>query len=60
MHPANTLLDEDAVDGIEAAGIDEVKVRTPLSCDTRYGLCAKCYGATSAAACRSTSAKRSA
>jgi DNA-directed RNA polymerase subunit beta' len=44
IHPANTLLDEDAVDAIEAAGIDEVKVRTPLTCDTRYGLCAKCYG----------------
>ncbi len=44
MCPANTLLDEDAVDAIEAAGIDEIKVRTPLSCDTRYGLCAKCYG----------------
>jgi len=29
---------------IEAAGIDEVKVRTPLTCETRYGLCAKCYG----------------
>jgi DNA-directed RNA polymerase subunit beta' len=27
-----------------ALGIDEVKVRTPLNCDTRYGLCAKCYG----------------
>jgi DNA-directed RNA polymerase subunit beta' len=40
----NTLLDEDAVEAIEAAGIDEVKVRTPLTCDTRYGLCAKCYG----------------
>jgi DNA-directed RNA polymerase subunit beta' len=44
IHPANTLLDEDAVDAIEAAGIDEVKVRTPLNCDTRHGLCAKCYG----------------
>ena len=41
---ANTLLDEDAVDAIELAGIDEVKVRTPLTCDTRHGLCAKCYG----------------
>src|SRR5207248_4663316 len=38
------LLDEDAVDAIEAAGIDEVKVRTPLSCETRHGLCARCYG----------------
>jgi DNA-directed RNA polymerase subunit beta' len=44
LFAANTLLDEDAVEAIEAAGIDEVKVRTPLSCDTRYGLCAKCYG----------------
>ncbi|MDE2343273.1 MAG: DNA-directed RNA polymerase subunit beta', partial [Betaproteobacteria bacterium] len=42
--PAGTLLDEDAVDAIEAAGIDEVKVRAPLTCETRYGLCAQCYG----------------
>ena len=41
---AGTLLDEDAVDAVEAAGIDEVKVRTPLTCETRYGLCAQCYG----------------
>jgi len=41
---SGTLLDEDAVDLIEAIGIDEVKVRTPLTCETRYGLCAKCYG----------------
>jgi DNA-directed RNA polymerase subunit beta' len=38
------MLDEDALDQIDAAGIDEVRVRTPLTCDTRYGLCAKCYG----------------
>ena len=44
MFPAGTLLDEDAVDAIEAAGIDEVKVRTPLTCDTRHGLCGQCYG----------------
>jgi DNA-directed RNA polymerase subunit beta' len=42
--PAGTLLNEDEVDAIEAPGIDEVKVRTPLTCDTRWGLCAKCYG----------------
>ena len=41
---AGTLLDEDAVEKIESIGIDEVRVRTPLTCDTRYGLCAKCYG----------------
>jgi DNA-directed RNA polymerase subunit beta' len=44
LSPANALLDEEAVEAIEAGGIDEVKVRTPLTCDTRYGLCAKCYG----------------
>ncbi len=44
LHPAGTLLDEDAVERIEALGIDEVRVRTPLTCETRYGLCAKCYG----------------
>jgi len=38
------LLDEDAVERIEKMGVDEVKVRTPLTCDTRYGLCASCYG----------------
>jgi DNA-directed RNA polymerase subunit beta' len=41
---AGTMLNEDLVDAIDAAGIDEVKVRTPLTCETRYGLCAKCYG----------------
>jgi len=39
-----TMLSEDDVDVIDSLGIDEVKVRTPLSCATRYGLCAKCYG----------------
>jgi DNA-directed RNA polymerase subunit beta' len=38
------MLDEDLVDLIDKLGIDEVKVRTPLTCDTRYGLCARCYG----------------
>ena len=41
---AGTLIDEDLCDLIDKLGIDEVKVRTPLTCDTRYGLCAKCYG----------------
>ncbi|AVP56787.1 DNA-directed RNA polymerase subunit beta' [Pulveribacter suum] len=41
---AGTLLDESTLDGMEAAGVDEVKVRTALTCETRYGLCAHCYG----------------
>jgi DNA-directed RNA polymerase subunit beta' len=44
LHPAGSLLDEEALERIEALGIDEVKVRTPLTCETRYGLCSKCYG----------------
>jgi DNA-directed RNA polymerase subunit beta' len=44
LYESGYLLDEDAVDVIERLGIDEVRVRSPLSCETRYGLCAKCYG----------------
>ncbi|MEZ5661498.1 MAG: DNA-directed RNA polymerase subunit beta' [Burkholderiaceae bacterium] len=44
LFEAGTLLDESAVEIIEQLGIDEVRVRTPLTCGTRYGLCAKCYG----------------
>lgn len=42
--PAGTFLDEAWVDKFEEIGIDEVKVRTPITCDTRYGVCASCYG----------------
>ena len=41
---AGTLLDEDIIEVFEAEGVDEVKVRTALTCATRFGLCAKCYG----------------
>jgi len=44
VYEAGTLLGEDEVEKIDALGIDEVKVRTALTCDTRYGICAKCYG----------------
>ncbi|MBI5429686.1 MAG: DNA-directed RNA polymerase subunit beta' [Nitrosomonadales bacterium] len=44
LYEAGVLLDEAAVERIEALGIDEVRVRTPLNCETRFGLCAKCYG----------------
>ncbi|MDP2219682.1 MAG: DNA-directed RNA polymerase subunit beta', partial [Hydrogenophaga sp.] len=37
-------MDEDMLDELEAAGVDEVKVRTALTCETRFGICAKCYG----------------
>jgi DNA-directed RNA polymerase subunit beta' len=41
---AGTLLNEDMVDLVDSLGIDEVKVRTALTCETRFGICAKCYG----------------
>ncbi len=42
--PAGTLLDEDWVDRLEAMSIDHVMVRSPITCETRYGVCASCYG----------------
>ncbi|MDL2283758.1 DNA-directed RNA polymerase subunit beta' [Oxalobacter sp. OttesenSCG-928-P03] len=44
LYEAGTLLNEDMVEEIARLGVDEVKVRTPLTCETRYGMCAKCYG----------------
>jgi DNA-directed RNA polymerase subunit beta' len=41
---AGTLLDEKWVDRLEIAGVDEIKVRTVISCQTRFGVCAHCYG----------------
>ncbi len=44
LTPAGTLLEEDLLDDLEAAGVDEIKVRTALTCETRFGICAHCYG----------------
>src|SRR5689334_2163317 len=44
LFPAGTLIDEEGVDMIDNVGIDEVKVRSPISCETRYGVCSSCYG----------------
>lgn len=41
---AGTLLDETWVNKLEEFNIDEVKVRSPITCETRYGICAACYG----------------
>jgi DNA-directed RNA polymerase subunit beta' len=41
---AGTLLDEHLVDQLESIGIDQVRVRSAITCQTRYGICAKCYG----------------
>ena len=41
---AGTLLDERWVDTLEAAGIDQVMVRSAITCESRVGVCSKCYG----------------
>ncbi len=41
---AGTLLDEGAVKQLEAFSIDQVLVRSPITCETKYGVCAQCYG----------------
>ena len=41
---AGSLLDERAVRKLESASIDQLLVRSPITCATRYGVCAQCYG----------------
>jgi DNA-directed RNA polymerase subunit beta' len=41
---AGVLLDESTVDELEAAGVDQVIVRSAITCKTRQGICSKCYG----------------
>ncbi len=42
--PAGTLLDEKWVDVMDETGIDQVYVRSAITCETRYGVCSQCYG----------------
>ena len=42
--PAGTLLDEHWVKILDERGIDEIIARSVMTCDTRYGVCATCYG----------------
>ena len=42
--PAGTLIDEMWVKRLETMNVDEMRVRSPISCETRHGICSKCYG----------------
>ena len=42
--PAGTMIDEKWVERIESMGIDEVCVRSAITCTTTFGICAQCYG----------------
>ena len=44
LAPANTEIDEDTAQRIEDRGIEHVKVRSMLTCESRDGVCAMCYG----------------
>ena len=39
-----SFIDEKLADVIEDSGIDEMIVRSPITCETRYGICSNCYG----------------
>jgi DNA-directed RNA polymerase subunit beta' len=41
---AGVLIDEKLVKQLEKMGVDQVMVRSPITCQTRYGVCAQCYG----------------
>ncbi|CAN5671586.1 hypothetical protein BH18ACT15_BH18ACT15_00210 [soil metagenome] len=41
---AGELVDPEAVERIERSGIDEIQVRSVLTCDARHGVCKQCYG----------------
>jgi len=42
--PRNTLIDEALCDVIEANSVDQIKVRSIITCKTDFGICAYCYG----------------
>jgi len=41
---AGTMLDEASVQRLEELSIDDVLVRSPITCEVRYGVCSQCYG----------------
>ncbi len=38
------LIDENDVEAVEAAGVEQVKIRSVLTCESEHGVCAACYG----------------
>ena len=41
---AGTIINERMVEKLETGGVDEVHVRSPITCETRFGICSQCYG----------------
>ena len=44
LYPANTYIDEDRAAVIDESGLQATRLRSPLTCETRYGICCMCYG----------------
>jgi DNA-directed RNA polymerase subunit beta' len=44
LYATGVLLDEEKVDRLEELAIDQVKVRSPITCESFHGICAACYG----------------
>ena len=44
LFQAGTMIAEEQIKLLETSGVDAVKVRSPITCRTRYGICAHCYG----------------
>ena len=42
--PPGTLIDEAVVEEIDRAGVESVKIRSVLTCESKGGVCASCYG----------------
>ncbi|MEI8574924.1 DNA-directed RNA polymerase subunit beta' [Methylomonas sp. WH-1] len=42
--PAGTMIDENLVTVLEDNGVDKMLVRSVITCESRQGVCAKCYG----------------
>jgi DNA-directed RNA polymerase subunit beta' len=42
--PAGTMIDERLCDVLDELAADDLKVRSPVACETRYGVCVSCYG----------------
>lgn len=42
--PKGTMIEESHIEKINAAGVQEVKIRSVLTCETKNGVCATCYG----------------
>jgi len=42
--PHNGIIEEDVLEWLEGSGIDELKIRSPLTCEAEEGVCATCYG----------------